>query len=90
MGGVGRIGERRFPEHRRLQGTRTTGPILQQMANEIFRKYKVSALLVNWRILANPITRHLFGEDGGHATNDETALVGPAETTIRNGFIAAR
>jgi creatinine amidohydrolase len=50
-------------------------PILQQLAQDIALEYKVNTLVVNWWILANDITRQVFGEDGGHATNDETAMV---------------
>lgn len=49
--------------------------ILQELGDEIARQYKVNTLVINWWILANPITHEVFGENGGHATNDETAMV---------------
>ena len=49
--------------------------ILQQLANEISLQYKVNTIEINWWILCNDITHEVFGEDGGHATNDETAMV---------------
>jgi creatinine amidohydrolase len=58
-----------------LNGHGPQVPVLQQLANEISLQYKVNTLLINWWLLANDITRQFFGEDGGHATNDETAMV---------------
>jgi creatinine amidohydrolase len=49
--------------------------ILSELGDEIARQYKVNTLVINWWILANPITHEVFGENGGHATNDETAMV---------------
>jgi creatinine amidohydrolase len=49
--------------------------ILQELGDEIARQYKVNTLVINWWILANDITHEVFGENGGHATNDETAMV---------------
>lgn len=56
--------------------------ILQPLANEISLEYKVNTLLINWWILANDITRQFFGENGGHATNDETAMVQAANPKL--------
>lgn len=56
--------------------------VLQQLANEISLQYKVNTLLVNWWILASDITRQFFGEGGGHATNDETAMVQAANPKL--------
>lgn len=58
-----------------LNGHGPQVPALEQLANEISLQYKVNTLVVNWWILANDITHEVFGEDGGHATNDETAMV---------------
>ena len=65
-----------------LNGHGPQVPILQQLANEISLEYKVNTLLINWWILANDITRQFFGEDGGHATNDETAMVQAANPKL--------
>jgi creatinine amidohydrolase len=56
--------------------------ILQQLANEISLQYKVNTLEINWWILCNDITHEVFGEDGGHATNDETAMVQAANPKL--------
>ena len=56
--------------------------ILQQLATEISLQYKVNTLEINWWILCNDITHEVFGEDGGHATNDETAMVQAANPKL--------
>jgi creatinine amidohydrolase len=58
-----------------LNGHGPNIPIVSEVADDVARQYKVNTLVVNWWILANPITHEVFGEDGGHATNDETAMV---------------
>jgi len=55
---------------------------LQELATEISLQYRVNTLVVNWWILANGITHEVFGEDGGHATNDETAMVQAANPKL--------
>ena len=65
-----------------LNGHGPQVPILQQLANEIALQYKVNTLLINWWILSSDITRQVFGEDGGHATNDETAMVQAANPKL--------
>lgn len=65
-----------------LNGHGPQVPILQQLANEISLQCKVNTLLINWWILASDITREFFGEDGGHATNDETAMVQAANPKL--------
>lgn len=56
--------------------------ILQQLANEIALQYRVNTIEINWWILCNDITREVFAEDGGHATNDETAMVQAANPKL--------
>jgi creatinine amidohydrolase len=58
-----------------LNGHGPNIPIVSGVADDVARQYKVNTLVVNWWILANDITRQYFGENGGHATNDETAMV---------------
>jgi len=58
-----------------LNGHGPNIPVVSEVADDVARQYKVNTLVVNWWILANPITREFFGENGGHATNDETAMV---------------
>ena len=55
---------------------------LQQLANEIALQYRVNTIEINWWILCNDITREVFGEGGGHATNDETAMVQAANPKL--------
>jgi creatinine amidohydrolase len=49
--------------------------VLQNLAQEISLQYKVNTLVINWWISSTDITKEVFGEDGGHATNNETAMV---------------
>jgi creatinine amidohydrolase len=56
--------------------------ILQQLATEISLQSKVNTLVINWWILASDITRQVFGENGGHATNEETAMVQSANPKL--------
>jgi creatinine amidohydrolase len=56
--------------------------VLQQLSNEIALQYKVNTLLINWWILCSDVTKKVFGEDGGHATNDETAMVQAANPKL--------
>jgi creatinine amidohydrolase len=56
--------------------------ILQQLANEISLQYKVNTILIHWWILCSEVTKEVFGEDGGHATNDETAMVQAANPKL--------
>jgi creatinine amidohydrolase len=56
--------------------------VLQQLSNEISLQYKVNTLLINWWILCSDVTKQVFGEDGGHATNDETAMVQAANPKL--------
>ncbi len=65
-----------------LKGHGPQVPILQQLANEISLQYKVNTLLINCWSLSSDITRQVFGEDGGHATNDETAMVQAANPRL--------
>jgi len=65
-----------------LNGHGPQADILQQLANEISLQYKVNTIEINWWILCNDITHEVFGEDGGHATNDETAMVQAANPKL--------
>jgi len=48
---------------------------LQELAEQISLEHKVNTLVINWWILTADVTKEVFGEDGGHATNNETAMV---------------
>jgi len=48
---------------------------LQQASSEISNEKKVRVLVVNWWSLAADETQEIFGENGGHAGNNETAYI---------------
>jgi len=48
---------------------------LKDEAVEISEKYRVRILVVNWWTLASEDTFAVFGENGGHAGNNETAYI---------------
>lgn len=49
--------------------------ILQRVAERVGREQRVRTLVTNWWTIASDITLDVFGEDGGHAGNNETAYV---------------
>jgi creatinine amidohydrolase len=49
--------------------------ILSELATEIALDRKVNILVVNWWVLTSSVTTEVFGEDGGHAGNNETAMI---------------
>ncbi len=49
--------------------------ILRSLAGEYSETYRVRILVINWCSLAAEETREVFGENGGHAGNNETAYV---------------
>lgn len=49
--------------------------VLQDLAEKLSLEHKVNTLVINWWILTTDVTKEVFGEDGGHATNNETAMV---------------
>ena len=49
--------------------------ILQRVAEEVGREERVRTLVTNWWSIAGDITLEVFGEDGGHAGNNESAYV---------------
>ncbi len=49
--------------------------ILHDEADKVSGKYHVRILVVNWWSLASEDTKAVFGENGGHAGNNETAYV---------------
>ena len=49
--------------------------ILSALAQEVGRETGVRVLAVNWWSFCNDVTRQVFGEDGGHAGENETAYV---------------
>jgi creatinine amidohydrolase len=49
--------------------------ILSGLAQEVGRETGTRILVVNWWSYCSDVTREVFGEDGGHAGNNETAYV---------------
>lgn len=49
--------------------------VLTQVAEEVGRKERVRTLIVNWWSYCSEVTMKVFGEDGGHAGWNETAMV---------------
>jgi creatinine amidohydrolase len=48
---------------------------VKEAANKVSSAKRVRILVVNWWSLADDITKEVFGENGGHAGNNETAYV---------------
>ncbi len=49
--------------------------ILKNSALKVSNQKKVRILVVNWWALTSDVTKKVFGEDGGHAGNNETAYI---------------
>jgi len=49
--------------------------ILEELASEISNNKKVRILVTNWWSITLDITQEVFGENGGHAGNNETAYI---------------
>ena len=49
--------------------------ILNRVAERVGRQHRVRTLVTNWWSVADDITFEVFGEDGGHAGNNESAYV---------------
>jgi creatinine amidohydrolase len=49
--------------------------ILSRVAGRVGREHRVRTLVTNWWTLTSDITFDVFGEDGGHAGNNETAYM---------------
>src|SRR3954467_12754168 len=49
--------------------------ILSALAQEVGRETNTRVLVVNWWSYCSDVTQEVFGEDGGHAGNTETAFM---------------
>ena len=49
--------------------------VLNALAQEVGRDQKVRILVVNWWSYCSDVTQEVFGEDGGHAGDNETAFI---------------
>lgn len=56
--------------------------VLQSVAAEVATERHVRTLVINWWSFASDETKEVFGEDGGHAGNNETAFVMAVDTTL--------
>ena len=48
---------------------------LKQAAYEVYRETGVQVCVVHWWMFCDPVCREVFGQTGGHAGCDETAMV---------------
>lgn len=58
-----------------LNGHGGNRSLLEEAASEISNKKKVRILVTNWWSITLDITQEVFGENGGHAGNNETAYI---------------
>jgi len=58
-----------------LNGHGGNSSVLQETAAEVSNDRRVRILVVNWWSLTSDATFEVFGENGGHAGNNETAYV---------------
>jgi creatinine amidohydrolase len=49
--------------------------VLGALAQEVGREERVRILVVNWWSYCSDVTQEVFGEDGGHAGDNETAFI---------------
>jgi creatinine amidohydrolase len=56
--------------------------VLQSVASEVAIEHHVRTLVINWWSFASDETKEVFGEDGGHAGNNETAFVQAIDPTL--------
>ncbi len=49
--------------------------VLNALAQEVGREQEVRVLVVNWWSYCADVTQEVFGEDGGHAGDNETAFI---------------
>jgi creatinine amidohydrolase len=56
--------------------------VLSALAQEVGREAGVRTLVVNWWSYCSDVTLEVFGEDGGHAGDNETAFVQAIDPTL--------
>jgi creatinine amidohydrolase len=56
--------------------------VLNSVAAEVSAEHHVRTLVINWWAFASDVTKQVFGEDGGHAGNNETAYVQAVDPTL--------
>ena len=58
--------------------------VLQSVASEVAIEKHVRTLVINWWSFASDETKEVFGEDGGHAGNNETAFIQAIDKSLVN------
>jgi creatinine amidohydrolase len=56
--------------------------VLQSIASEVAIEKHVRTMVINWWTFASDETKEVFGEDGGHAGNNETAFIQAIDPTL--------
>jgi creatinine amidohydrolase len=56
--------------------------VLQSIASEVAIEKRVRIMVINWWSFASDETKEVFGEDGGHAGNNETAFIQAIDPTL--------
>jgi creatinine amidohydrolase len=56
--------------------------VLGAVAQEVGREARVRTLVVNWWSFAADVTREVFGQEGGHAGDNETAFIQAVDPTL--------
>ncbi|CAN5403238.1 creatininase family protein [soil metagenome] len=56
--------------------------VLNSVATEVAIEKHVRVLVINWWAFASDETKEVFGEDGGHAGNNETAFIQAIDPTL--------
>jgi creatinine amidohydrolase len=56
--------------------------VLQAIASEVAVEKHVRVMVINWWSFASDETKEVFGEDGGHAGNNETAFIQAIDPTL--------
>jgi creatinine amidohydrolase len=56
--------------------------VLNAVAAEVASERRVRTLVINWWSFASDVTKEVFGEDGGHAGWNETAMIQAVDRTL--------
>jgi len=56
--------------------------VLTAVAAEVATEQRVRTLVINWWSFASDVTKQVFGEDGGHAGWNETAIIQAIDPTL--------
>jgi creatinine amidohydrolase len=62
-----------------LNGHGGNNAVLKEAAYEVFRRNGVQICVVHWWVFCYDVCREVFGQNGGHAGCDETAMVFAAD-----------